>query len=136
MKFVQSNVQCEMKMCNVQTWLASFCSMKSLGAGTGSDLTNFKNAMIKRKGGNWEVGWSSSTRKLKGIVHHFFFYCSNLIFWIVMGYGIAAQGTSTRGAMGPGLKSMAPRVEVPCGAASRGPWGQNENPKMLSFGRL
>ena len=31
---------------------------------------------------------------------------------------------------------MAPRVEVPCGAASRGPWGQNENPKMLSFGRL
>ena len=24
----------------------------------------------------------------------------------------------------------------PCGAASQGPWGQNENPEMLSFGRL
>ena len=33
-------------------------------------------------------------------------------------------------------RSTALRVEVPCGAASRGPWGQNENPKMLSFGRL
>ena len=33
---------------------------------------------------------------------------------------LATQGTSTRGAMGPWLKSMAPRVEVPC-AASRGP---------------
>ena len=115
----------------------------------------------------------------KGIVHQFFFYCSNLIFWVVMGCGIAdfgrrvlktpttqhfwifilspgtstrgatrdldsrrrgprlaAQGTLTRGAIGPWLKSMAPRVEVLCGAASRGPWGQNKNPKMLSFGRL
>ena len=34
------------------------------------------------------------------------------------------------------LKSMAPRIEVPCGAASRGHWGQNENPKILRFGRL
>ena len=30
---------------------------------------------------------------LKGIVHQFFFfYCSNLIFWIVMGCGIADFG--------------------------------------------
>ena len=71
---------------------------------------------------------------------------------------LAAQGTSTRGAgdldsrrhrfesrshgaasRGPlrrESRSPAPRVEVPCGAASRGPWGQYENPKMLSFGRL
>ena len=28
----------------------------------------------------------------KGIVHQFFFYCSNLIFWIVMGCGIADFG--------------------------------------------
>ena len=83
----------------------------------------------------------------KGIVHQFFFYRSHLIYWIVMGCGIAdfgrrgrpklnifgfsfcshgprlaaPQGTSTR-AMGPWLKSMAPRVEVevPC-AAIRGP---------------
>ena len=27
-------------------------------------------------------------------------------------------------------------VSVPCGAASQGPWGQNENPIMLSFGCL
>ena len=29
---------------------------------------------------------------LKGIAHQFFFYCSNLIFWIVMGCGIADFG--------------------------------------------
>ena len=29
---------------------------------------------------------------LKGIVHNFFFYRSNLIFWIVMGCGIADLG--------------------------------------------
>ena len=29
---------------------------------------------------------------IKGIVHHFFFYRSNLIFWIVMGCGIADFG--------------------------------------------
>jgi hypothetical protein len=28
----------------------------------------------------------------KGIVHQFFYYCSNLIFWIVMGCGIADFG--------------------------------------------
>ena len=28
------------------------------------------------------------------------------------------------------------RVEVPYGATSRGPWGQNKNRKCLSFGRL
>ena len=66
-------------------------------------------------------------KNLKGIVHQFVFYCSNLIFWIVMGCGIKNVTkeypnifVSTRGAMGPWLKSMAPRspaprVEVPCG---------------------
>ena len=29
---------------------------------------------------------------IKGIVHNFFVYCSNLIFWIVMGCGIADFG--------------------------------------------
>ena len=52
------------------------------------------------------------------------------------GPGLAAQGTSTRGAIDLRPGPMAPRVEVPCGAASRGPWGQNKNPKMLSLGRL
>ena len=33
-------------------------------------------------------------------------------------------------------RSPALLVEVPCCAASRGPWGQNKNPKMLSFGCL
>ena len=36
-----------------------------------------------------------------------------------MGPRLAAQGTLTRGA-----GDLAPRVEVPCGAASRGPLGQ------------
>ena len=75
---------------------------------------------------------------IKGIVHNFFLYRSNLIFWISRRRGprLAAQGTSTRGAIDLSQGPMALRVEVPCGAASRGPWGQNENPKMLSFGRL
>ena len=54
-----------------------------------------------------------------------------------------AQGTLTRGAidlsqgpMAPRVKVPAPLVEVPCGAASRVSWGQNKNPKILSFGRL
>ena len=45
---------------------------------------------------------------LKRIVHQFVFYCSNLIFWIVMGCGIKNDTkeypnifVSTRGAMGP-----------------------------------
>ena len=49
------------------------------------------------------------------------------------------HGTLTQiyGAEVPCAASRGPlRREVPCGAASRGPWGQNENPKMLSFGRL
>ena len=62
---------------------------------------------------------------LKGILHQKIFYRLNLIFWIVMGRGIA--DFDQRGPL---------RREVPCGAASRGPWGQNENPKMLSFGGL
>ena len=37
-----------------------------------------------------------------------------------MGPRLAAPRTSTRGAKGPWLKSVAPRVKVPC-AASRGP---------------
>ena len=41
---------------------------------------------------------------------------------------LAAQGTSTRGAKGPRLVSI--------GAASRGPWGQNKNPKIWDLGRL
>ena len=32
------------------------------------------------------------TEPLKGIVHNFFVYRSNLIFWIVMGCGIADFG--------------------------------------------
>ena len=75
-----------------------------------------------------------------------------------MGPRLAAQGTLTRGAgdldsqrhgtltkiygaasQGPlrcELRSPAPRVEVPCGAGSRGPWGQNKKPKILSLRRL
>ena len=33
-------------------------------------------------------------------------------------------------------RSLAPRVEVPCSAASRGPWGQNKNPKIWDLGHL
>ena len=33
-------------------------------------------------------------------------------------------------------RSPALLVKVPCGAASRGPWGQNKNPKILSLGRF
>ena len=31
---------------------------------------------------------------------------------------------------------LAPRDEVHCGDASRGPWGQNKNPKIWDLGRL
>ena len=34
----------------------------------------------------------SETDEVKGIVHNFFSYRSNLIFWIVMGRGIADFG--------------------------------------------
>ena len=36
-------------------------------------------------------GWSPS-RITKGILHQKFFYCLNLIFWIIMGCGIARFG--------------------------------------------
>ena len=52
-----------------------------------------------RKGrGNWELGPGYFTEpkfcignsiSFKGIVHNFFVYRSNLVFWIVMGCGIA-----------------------------------------------
>ena len=48
---------------------------------------------IRRKPG--EVGGDGEKLKkfnVKGIVHQFFFFCSNLIFWIVMGCGIADFG--------------------------------------------
>ena len=82
---------------------------------------------------------------IKGIAHQIFFYCSNLIFWIVMGCGIATgdldsrcrgprlavQGTSTRGAGDLGAIDlsqgpMAPRVEVHC-AVSRGSLWRRES---------
>ena len=47
-----------------------------------------------------------------------------------------SHGAASRGPLRRESRSPVPRVEVPCGAASWGPWGQNENPKMLSFGRL
>ena len=34
----------------------------------------------------------TNMKGVKGIVHNFFFYRSNLIFWIVMGCGIADLG--------------------------------------------
>ena len=37
-------------------------------------------------------GIQITNNNLKGIVHNFFFYRSNLIFWIVMGCGIADLG--------------------------------------------
>ena len=58
-----------------------------------------------------------------------------LDFSLHWGPRLAAQGTSTHGAIDLSGGPMAPQVEVHC-AASRGPWVQNENPKMLSFGRL
>ena len=48
----------------------------------------------------------------------------------------APHGTSTRGAKDLESRSPAPLVEVPCGAASRGPWGQNKNPKIWDLGRF
>ena len=33
----------------------------------------------------------------------------------------------------PPSRSHAPLVEVPCGAASRNPWGQNQNPEFRAF---
>ena len=39
-----------------------------------------------------KIMWSKIASHVKGIVHNFFFYCSNLIFWIVMGCGIADLG--------------------------------------------
>ena len=57
---------------------------------------------------------------IKGILHQKNFYRLNLIFWIVM--GCASKPLR--------------RPSKPHGAVSRGPWGQNENPKMLSFGGL
>ena len=72
-----------------------------------------------------------------------------------MGPQLAGQGTLTRGAgdldsqrhgtltqiygaasQGPlrcELRSPVPRVEVPCGAGSRGPWGQNKKTNFLSL---
>ena len=72
-----------------------------------------------------------------------------------MGPRLTAQGTLTRGAgdldsqrhgtltqiygaasQGPlrcELRSPAPRVEVPCGAGSRGPWVQNKKNKKIEF---
>ena len=66
-------------------------------------------------------GIQITNNNLKGIVHNFFLYRS----WDL------DSNQWRRESRSPALQ-----VEVPCGAASRGPWGQNENPKMLSFGRL
>ena len=46
-------------------------------------------------------------------------------------YGAASQGP-----LRCELRSPAPRVEVPCGAGSRGPLGQNNKTKILSLRRL
>ena len=51
------------------------------------------------------------------------------------GPGLTAQGTWTRGAGDLDSRRHGTLTQIN-GAASRGPWGQNENPKMLSFGRL
>ena len=45
------------------------------------------------------------------------------------------SGTSTRVHWRRESRSPAPLVEV-LGAASRGPWGQNKNPKIWGLGRL
>ena len=45
-----------------------------------------KQNMILKDGDGKENGF-------KGIVHQFFSRCSNLIFWIVMGCGIAGEGS-------------------------------------------
>ena len=46
-----------------------------------------------KKQNNWlNFGLLVRTPLLKGIVHNFFVYLSNLIFWIVMGCGIADFG--------------------------------------------
>ena len=66
----------------------------------------FQNRILRN-----QFKMAASVMELKGIVHNFFVYRSNLIFWIVMG----CHGTLTQ----------------IYGAAS-----ENENPKMLSFGRL
>ena len=68
----------------------------------------------------------SRVQRLKGILHQKFFYRLNLIFWIVMGCGIADLGRRGRG---PGCREsrslgaasrgpLAPRVEVPCAQIS------------------
>ena len=44
------------------------------------------------QGGAYKFLIQKSNQRIKGIVHNFFLYRSNLIFWIVMGCGIADFG--------------------------------------------
>ena len=97
---------------------------------------------------------------VKGILHQKNFYCLNLIFWKIMGCGIARfgrnkslksfiSGTAPRNPMAPPLETpwrrpskplrrpLKPHGAVPrnprC-AAPQNPWGQNLRPKFSSFG--
>ena len=45
-------------------------------------------------------------------------------------------GAAIRGPCRRDTRSLPPRYEVPCGAATRGPWGQNKNPKIWGLGHL
>ena len=58
---------------------------------------------------------------IKGTVHNFFVYRSNLIFWIVMG---------TSGDLNSWRHGTLTQIY---GAASRGPWGKIETQKSLVF---
>ena len=97
---------------------------------------------------------------VKGILHQKNFYCLNLIFWKIMGCGIARfgrnkslksfiSGIAPRNPMAPPLETpwrrpskplrrpSKPHGAVPrnprC-AAPQNPWGQNLRPKFSSFG--
>ena len=77
--------------------------------------------------------------QLKGILHQKNFYRLNLIFWIVMGCGIARFGRRGHGAV-PRNPCAAPRnhmvlcLETPGAPRLKTPWGQILRPKFSSFG--